>query len=138
MTTIAFDGRTLAADTLLTAGSMRCGEIVKIRQVKGCLVGFCGSLTNFERFYSWFMAGMSGEFHSDGGNVFIIPPTGHAVVWGDGGPWRETAAQWALGDGEQVAVGAMVAGADAAGAVRVAMAINVNTGGDITVLKREA
>jgi hypothetical protein len=138
MTTIAWDGEALAADTLLTSDGTRVGYTAKIRRSRRCLIGFCGRLANFEHFYSWFRGGMVGAFLSEGGNVFIIPPTGPTIIWGNGAPWTETAAQWALGDGEHIALGAMQVGATAVEAVRAAIALNVHTGGDITVLRREA
>lgn len=139
MTTIAYRDGVLAADTLVTANNMRSGFLTKIARQGRLLVGFCGRSANYEAFRNWLAAGMNGSFKSEDGNVFVIPPEGPAIIWGDGDtPWRETAPFWALGSGEAPALGAMQAGASAEEAVKAAIALDVWSGGEITVLRREA
>lgn len=137
VTTIAYRDGVLAADTLMTANGMRAGDQVKIMRRGRLIIGFAGASRNFEAFRNWLASGATGAFSSEDGNVFIIPPDGCPVVWGDGDtPWRETAPFWALGTGEAVAMGAMQAGSSAEDAVRAAIALDVNSGGEITVLHR--
>jgi 20S proteasome alpha/beta subunit len=138
LTTIAYRDGVLAADTLTTASGTRCGEMAKIYREGRLLVGFCGNASNFEAFRSWVRAGAEGRFKSENGNVFILPPEGPAVVWGDGDyPWREAAPFWALGSGESIALGAMAVGATAEQAVRAAIEFDTASGGNVTVLSRE-
>lgn len=138
MTTVAYRDGVVAADTLITAGHTRCGYAAKIMRHGRLILGFCGKKSNFEAFRDWVAAGMPGRFASEGGNVFIAPPTGPAIVWGDGNtPWRETEDCWALGSGDDLAMGAMLAGATAEDAVRAAIAVDTGSGGEITVLRRE-
>lgn len=135
MTTVAFRDGIIAADTLMTASETRCGYCTKIMRVGRLVIGFCGTLSNFEKFRCWIKDGALGAFKSDGGNVFIVPPTGPAVIWGDSdSPWREDAEFWAIGTGEKLAMGAMAAGATAAEAVKAAIGFDVFSGGQITVL----
>lgn len=137
MTTIAWDGHTLAADTLLTAGGMRAGHTAKIRRFGSLLIGFCGKSTNFEAFRNWLAGGAVGNFKGEGGNVFILPPTGPAIIWPEAEtPWREESPFWALGDGEAIALGVMASGGSAVDAVKAAISISVYSGGDITALRR--
>lgn len=139
MTTIAYRDGVVAADTLITANGMRAGEMAKIMRRGRLLVGFAGASRNFEAFRNWLSAGMPGSFKSEGGNVFILAPGFPPIVWGDGDtPWRETAETWALGSGEAAAMGAMQVGASAERAVQAAIALDVNCGGKITVLRRNA
>lgn len=137
MTTIAYRDGMLAADTQTSFSGIRCADQRKIHREGRLLTGFSGTSTNYERFRSWVRDGMSGDFDSRGGNVFILPPSGPAVIWGDGDyPWREPSEFWALGSGEHLALGAMSAGATAEEAVRIAMRWDNATGGEITVLRR--
>lgn len=137
MTTIAYRDGVLAADTLMTASNMRSGHMTKIMRRGRLIIGFAGASRNFEAFRNWLGAGAEGSFASNDGNVFIIPPEGDAIVWGDGDtPWRETALFWALGSGEAPAMGAMAAGASAEEAVKAAIALDLSSGGEITVIRR--
>lgn len=137
MTTIAYRDGILAADTQMAADDLRCGEASKIMRQGRLLIGFCGKLSNFEAFRSWLVGGMEGRFRSEGGNVFILPPSGPAIVWGDGDyPWRETSDFWALGSGERIAIGAMDAGATAEDAVRAAIRWDTSSGGEVLTLQR--
>lgn len=138
MTTIAYRDGVLAADSLMTVGDTRAGTMTKIYRQGRLLIGFSGRSSNFESFRSWVKAGAEGRFASEGGNVFIIPPEGPAVIWGDNDyPWRESSDYWALGSGEHFALGAMAMGATAEEAVRVTATWDLATGGDITVLHRQ-
>jgi len=138
LTVIAYRDGILAADSLLTFGGTRGGYARKIMRHGSLLIGFCGKSTNFEAFRNWVAAGMVGTFKSDDGNVFIIPPAGPAIVWGTGEtPWRETAPYWALGDGDEIALGAMAAGASAPEAVRIAIEHKTSCGGEVVILNRQ-
>lgn len=136
MTTIAYRDGVLAADTLTTANGIRCGHHVKIHRFGRLLTGYCGRSSNYEAFRSWVKAGAEGKFTSAEGNVFIVTPDGVAIVWGDGDyPWRETGAMWALGSGEQLALGAMAAGATAEEAIHAAIAWDTGSGGPVTAIR---
>jgi hypothetical protein len=136
LTTIAWDGRTLAADTLTTCNGAFDGYGPKIHIERGVMVGGAGSSAIYERFRDWVRTGMVGDcpLQKDVGNMFVIPPVGHAVMWCDDGPFRIATEKWALGSGENYALGAMEMGATAEQAVRVAMKHDRHSGGEVTVL----
>ena len=56
MTTIVFDGKTLAADTGMYSNDTYSGEISKVREIelngKKCLIAMCGEFADFEPFIS--------------------------------------------------------------------------------------
>lgn len=136
MTTIAWDGTTLAADTLATANGLRDNRTIKIWRHGGALIGACGSQALCERFRTWAIAGMEGESPFEGaddGNGLVV--TGEGVLcFGNTGCWRVSEPFYTLGSGYQLALGALAMGATAKQAVEVAAKYDTITGGEITVL----
>lgn len=137
MTTIAYKDGVLAADTLITANGMICGYAKKIWRAGRLLIGGAGSDAVTNTFRDWVKDGMSGDhpLKKDIGNLFIVKPDGLTVMWCDDGPFLMKETFWALGSGEEVAMGAMAAGASARKAVQLACARDTRSGGDVTVLK---
>lgn len=136
MTTIAWDGKTLAADTLTTCDGVVAGHNTKIWREGRLLIGGAGSRTITLQFRGWVRAGMDGDcpLRKDVGNVFVIAPDGRGVMWCDDGPFEIGPEPWALGSGEKFALGAMAMGADAAKAVQVAMQYDRGSGGAVIAL----
>lgn len=136
MTTIAWDGKSLAADTRATANGLIDNRTVKAWSHKGLLIAACGSQALCEKFRVWVISGMDGESPFEGaedGNGIIAAP--HCVVvFGNSGSWRVAEPFYTLGSGYQLALGALAMGADARKAVEVAARFDTMTGGDITVL----
>lgn len=139
MTTIAYKDGVLAADTLATCNGYLEGRQTKIARVGKALVGAVGSTPMCNRFRGWVAAGMTGESPFEGkdeGNGIVVTPDGVIVVWSHLGPWAvQDRPYYALGSGEQIAVGAMAAGASAEEAVRIAMRHDTISGGDVMVLR---
>lgn len=137
MTTIAWDGKTLAADTLVTSNGFRTGYEAKSWREGRLLLGGAGSRTVSLQFRDWVRGGMKGAcpLTKDIGNVFVIRPDGLGVMWCDDGPFIVGPEPWALGAGEHVALGAMEMGASARRAVKAAIKHHTGSGGEITVLK---
>lgn len=137
MTTIAWDGKTLAADTLSTCSGIRSAYHAKIWREGRLLIGGAGSRTVTLQFRDWVRTGMKGAcpLTKDIGNVFVVTPDGTGVMWCDDGPFHMDNEPWALGSGEQFALGAMAAGKTAEEAVAIAALYDTCTGGDVTALK---
>lgn len=136
MTTIAWDGKTLAADTLATSNGLRDNRTIKIWRHKDALIGACGSQALCERFRGWVIAGMDGESPfegADNGNGLVVTRQ-HVLCFGDNGCWSVAEPFYTLGSGYQLALGALAMGATAKEAVEVAARYDTITGGDITVL----
>jgi len=141
MTTIAWDGETLAADTRGTSGGLIDAGGVKAWRVGRLIVAGSGPYATIHRFREWVAAGMRNaspyECAESEGNGIVIAPNGRVLCFGRRGPWNVPSAPYSLGSGEHLALGAMAMGATAAQAVRVAAQFDTCTGGEITVLRCE-
>ncbi len=143
MTTIAFDGRILAADSQATAGNIKTFDAVKVRIVEIAqegshkgekhYVACCGDMASARAFCDWYrdQAGsvypkLEEDFHA-----LAIAPHGIAEYW-DRLPYGVAAhAPVAIGSGKQIALGAMAAGKNAIEAVEIAKQHDCFTGGEV-------
>ena len=135
MTTIVWDGRTLAADTLATANGLRDNRNVKIWRHGQALVGACGDQAACHKFRQWVIDGMAGNnpFHDADGNGIVVTKD-RALCFGTHGAWVVSEPFYSLGSGYQIALGALAMGATARKAVEIAARYDTMTGGDITEL----
>lgn len=140
MTTIAWDGRTLAGDAMTTWGGTPMRACVpKVHKVtapngRKALVGFSGSLAYGNAYLAWLNGG-------DKPDPKVPESTGWTVIMVDdeGGIWQRSdtsdawtllgrRVNWACGSGADYALGAMAAGATAEQAVKIASNLDTNTG----------
>lgn len=141
MTTIAYDGQCLAADTQCHADGMRLGLVQKIwRLADGRLFGACGDNSACEATYAWLHAGghpadkptlkteqgFNGLLIALDGQVTFLDP--ELVPLTIVAPW------YALGSGREFAMGALAAGKSAPEAVRIALQFDIYSGGPIDTL----
>lgn len=141
MTTIAYRDGSLAADTLINSNGDRIGYTQKIGRAKGLLYGASGSTAWCWNFRSWVAEGARGAFPRPPENAggFIVLPNNDLIVFHVEGMERRTGLPFhADGSGADYALGAMQVGATAEQAVAAAMAWDAKTGGEITVIRREA
>jgi len=139
MTTIAFDGALLVADTLCCWVNIKEQRVVtKIQFSKGRYFAVAGTDGLMQYLIDWF---------EKGADVGKLPATPHgwtlAVVERRGGEWVSTQydngqphgcampAKWAIGTGKEFALGAMHVGASALDAVSAARDLDVHTGGPL-------
>lgn len=140
MTTIVYRDGVLAADTQITSGNnARCGSVIKIGATDdGHWWGFSGCTQHQEAFADWacgFRVDTPSKWDGAGVGILVEPSGRVREWWGEG--WIEASSPFhAWGSGERVARGAMAAGADAERAVAIAIEIDPETGGEITVLRR--
>lgn len=141
MTTIAWDGQTLAADTQMTFGGDIDAHTVKITKRGPVLAGASGTTSCCQAFLDWFASGMIGDpppsahpTNADWSYWGLIIYDGRIILHTETGWVRFTAPLYALGSGANVAAGAMEHGATADEAVKIAMKRDNKTGGEITVL----
>jgi ATP-dependent protease HslVU (ClpYQ) peptidase subunit len=139
MTTIAFDGKTLAADSQSTTGSTR-GRAVKIaKSADGFVVAGAGEFAVVKQWIRWVLDGRPAERQpelADEATVIVLEPRGRAVMFsGSAVSQPLPRKQWAIGSGSDFALGAMAMGADARTAVKVACRFDVYSGGRVVVLK---
>lgn len=138
MTTIAWDGTTLAADSLVCNGNTKEGQTDKIgRTEDGWLWAISGKMVRLEQFRDWAEKRDGEPPVAEGATCVLISPTGQPREWFDGG-WCEIRAEFHVwGSGGDFALGAMAAGANAEAAARIGATLDINSGGDIKVLRRE-
>jgi len=141
MTTIAWDGVTLAADTLITENGLRVGKTQKVWRVNGVLFGVSGGAEHLAEFRSWVAAGMAGDRPAmktgDNCAQAVVIHDGRVLSLMSGGWDVMTSPFYAIGTGSPVAMGAMALGHTAEEAVRAAIALDVYSGGDVTALRQE-
>ncbi|AXF51106.1 HslV family protein [Salmonella phage SPAsTU] len=157
MTTIAFDGNTLASDSQLTAGTLRLDSNTKkiyrpesneqwvVDGKRAIAFGVAGSLGATEIVHGALrsvMVGYSGLnsttrfIKGESLKYIVITESGEVYA---GGQYSDEEIPWlakvqppiAVGSGSEYAMGAMAAGVSAAEAVRIAMHFDVNTGGPV-------
>lgn len=143
MTTVAWDGVTLAADRQVTFGNSADCETTKIaRGPDGSLIGIVGRLQIGAALLRWFAAGRKDERPAlgdgdDGVQAIIINADGTLELHDRAG-WAEiTAPKYALGSGCEYAFGAMAMGADAVRAVYIAALYDTKTSNVTDALKLE-
>lgn len=132
MSTIAWDGRYLAADKQVTWGNTPTSTSKVFIRADGVVYGVCGDKDNVETFRAWMDAGETGgkppiddalRFSAiiiDGGNCYQV----------NSGLFRHKIEKgfWAAGSGADYALGALAMGASARRAVEIASSLDVNTG----------
>ncbi len=143
MTTIAWDGTTLAADRQCTNGGtpMPATKLFSaVHNGRRYLYGLSGTEDFAVGFRRW-CEGRGPQPDAPHGELTVLCVDDKGRLWWAGGRmiWtRVTAPKWATGSGADYALGAMHAGASAVEAVRIASRLDVNTGLGVQTLTRTA
>ena len=131
MTTIAYDGVTLAADKQGTIDG-QAFPITKIAKVKNeagtFLVGFCGDIGDGQAFIRYVKRGFKNEPTYNDFTGVVITKDGEVHLHGDTNVCVFKADQFAVGSGGRYAQGAMAFGATAVEAVLVASDLDTMSG----------
>jgi len=140
MTTVAFKGGVLAADTQITSGSEAVeGSISKLAKCENFMGGGCGNLIDMCKFLSWVEEGADPKHFpkfTDNFTGLLVGKGGKVCfVRSDGISRPVEAPFYAIGSGEEVAKGALVAGATAGEAVQAAIHIDLYSGGSVEALR---
>ncbi len=147
MTTIAYRDGVLAADTRATSGDVIVGSsALKIAKRGRVMAAASGTSAYARRFMDWFRSGMKGDpppsIDPNDHDTFcwglLVTGDDRRVLLQQPGWIVERGPYFAMGSGRDFALGAMAHGASAEEAVRAAIAHDVYSGGDITVLRVEA
>ena len=141
MTTVAFDGKTMAADTLATdcwGLKEECND--KIKRGKDFLIGFAGEHGQIERWWKSVSHLYLAELLDAGYEPFVKDSNDPSIVIGaESGCYRHVSGMFfkvsrgfhAVGSGRDYALAAMHCGRSAKEAVLVAMEFDNGTGGEI-------
>lgn len=136
MTTIAWDTKYLAADSMVTEGGVICGYEDKIIKLTAGWLASTGHMTDRYKFIAWIEKGMPDEkptLHDDFEAVLLRPDGLLEFDVDLVGTRVEYSAAW--GSGKGWAMSAMDFGKSAKGAVKYAQTRDVYTGGKIQVVK---
>lgn len=147
MTTIAWDGKTMAADRRYVIGGtpLRAPE-PKIRRLtfrgEQAVAGASGDGTHGDMLIAWLAAGARedqppslSDSEEDRCAVILATPSG---VWVFANSITGVALgqiKWAAGSGADYALGAMAAGASAKRAVGIAISLDINSGCGVDALR---
>ena len=160
MTTIAFDGKTLASDSQLTLGDLRldshtqkifqpnAGESWYVNGERAVAFGVSGKLSAVQAVRKELASGVYGyrglttdsRFpKGDSFKYLVITEAGEVYAGGqysdEETPWlARVSAPVAVGSGSEYAMGAMATGTSAEYAVEIASRFDINTGGAVQVL----
>jgi hypothetical protein len=140
MTTIAWDGRTVAADSQVAAGGVVVGSAQKLRHVGDTVYSLTGSGCLFDPMIKWAEAGLTPEAKPvaegdaaettllifRGGRAWMVKPVLPYL--------EELFAPDAWGAGAEIAIGALDHGASAEQAVQIAIKRSIHTGGAVQTI----
>ena len=143
MTTIACDGKTVVADGQMTAGSEILDLTKKKLRVSGAgILGFTGTSALQNVIFDWFENG-SDPSKIDGAMkemdwTLAVFKVDAAYYYKNNCPYPISMPYpIAFGNGQELATGAMLAGASARRALEIACARDIMTGGEILELPLE-
>ena len=141
MTTIVFDGKTLAVDSQVTSGSCIVGVKNKIQDIGGYFVAGCGNTDGIDLVVGYLLEGKekpSGLSANDADVLFVKKDTGEAFrAFGDTLVMSKAVIPFFGGSGAEIAQGAYQVCNDPIKALKVAMKLDVYTGGPINMVKIE-
>ena len=134
MTTICYRAGVIAADSQATMGGLKMPTEPKIIMSGGRLIGAAGDATAINKFTA-FIAGKGKKPKLAKGEEFsaiVVDRDGHIDHWEEGmEPDRVTLPFFAIGSGDELALGAMEMGATAVQAVEVAIKWDAASGGPV-------
>lgn len=136
MTTIAWDGKTLAGDSQASMFNGSTRKVSKI--VNGWLYGACGQWQDAVAVRQWIVGGMDADKKpkvEDTFHAILITQDGLNVLENKLVLLRYDRPYFAVGSGREYAMAAMLLGCDARHAVEVAAKLDTDTGGEITEVK---
>lgn len=141
MTTIAWDGKSVAADSMKSAGVYvtRSGSFEKLVRRGQEVFAFAGSAPLFAPMIEWYLAGADAQKcpkdADDGSSALIVFKEGRCFQYILETPYpEELFAPDAFGAGSDFAIGAIKAGASVHRAIEIASECTPHTGGAIQVI----
>ena len=135
MTTIATDGKSMAGDSLTTAGTHAVRHAPKVHRLKdGRIVGACGLTAECLKIVRWLDDGGDKPDISDETEALVLGLDGTVCHIDHKFEMLEYDVPAGIGSGSDLAIGAILAGASPEAAVGIACVRDRHSGGDITVL----
>ena len=135
MTTIAVDHRTgvAASDSKCTIGAIWV-TTTKVHRHKDELIGLAGTDSQGQRWLEWYKAGKKGVAPKmDQAEALILRKDGVYYVQDDCAEFKVERGFHAIGTGGAAAMAVMLAGHTAEEAVRIAIQVDAQSGGEVQV-----
>ena len=140
MTVLAWDGKTLAADRLMSHGQTK-QSCTKIFRWEDSLLGVCGDLSTGMEMLYWFQHGaIPADFPpanrslTDGASLIVVDAGGVRKYESSPHPFIVEGGFCAFGSGDECALVAMACGRDAIKAVEMAISFNATCGNGVDSL----
>jgi ATP-dependent protease HslVU (ClpYQ) peptidase subunit len=133
MTTIAWDGKTLAGDTQASLFKSHFSKVIRLDN--GLFVGTSGMVSDACAFREWLVKGGDKPKLEDGFHAIVIEPAGSIYLYDKGAvaiPWSGPFV--AIGSGRDYAMTAMNLHLSAADAVKQASIFDVDTNSIVEVI----
>jgi len=136
MTTIATDGRSIAADGQITGcGTIHSTSFSKLHRLEdGSIFGFTGAPFDKQAWID-FLEGRTDTLTAfEDSEALVLKPDGTVLCYNHIGRSYPQTVPAATGTGAPVALGAMLAGATASEAVKIATLVDTYSGGEVQEL----
>lgn len=144
MTTIAFDGKTLAVDSLMTQNNMRSGTTKKLwKLTDGRYVAMCGHIVVMHLIVAWLNGKTNKpvlEEDDEISGIVVWKKKGQkvrAIEFGTSLRFMPVSVPYADGSGTSYAMTAMVCGCGAIEAVKVACKLDTKSQGPVRFITFE-
>ena len=135
MTTIATDGKSMAGDSLTTAGSLAVRHAPKVHRLSdGRIVGACGITAECVKIIRWLEGGGDKPELSDDVAALVLNLDGTVCHIDHKLELLDYLVPCSVGSGGDIALGAMLAGRTPKEAVEISALRDTCTGGEITEL----
>lgn len=131
MTTIAYDGYTLACDGRVVGHTIDSDNFKKIIKVGDVYAGAAGDLRSVSNFFDWVKKGCVDYFETEDSFGGVLIKGNKTIVFDTKGSELSIKPPFADGSGGELALGAMLAGATAIQAVKIACKKDPRSGGRI-------
>ena len=135
MTTVAWDGKTLATDSQQTTTFIMTAGVEKLMRIPdGPAFASCGKYSDRVSLARWLSGASPEKPKIEEGFLAVVIDGGEAILYDNNLVPMEIRPPFACGSGQEFAMGAMLAGADARQAVKIAIELDPNSGGDVQAI----
>lgn len=134
MTTIAFDGKYVATDSLITSGDVVYGHTDKIHEVSGGILITAGNCEDWVSAVEWFNNGrdpLNKPTLENFISIFVPDDGGTVMEYGSRLIPVFVPVPWSAGTGSDFAKSAMMLGKGAHEAVEFACSLDIYSGGEV-------
>ena len=136
MTTIACDGKSIAADSKTDMDGIpdTCRKLLRAKN--GDILGFAGDTGSGMKFQKWYDSERVDSCDLGETCVLVLHPEGSMTLWDSTlFPMKVRRKFFAIGSGAQAAMAVMMSGGTARKAVEVACKLDASSGGPVVEMK---